>query len=70
LKTIANIVVEEMGLKDVKLIFRSGTADGRGWIGDIKNMQLDISKIKKLGWEPKLNSEQAIRETVNTIIKC
>jgi len=69
-KTIANIVVEEMGLKDVKLIFRSGTADGRGWIGDIKNMQLDISKIKKLGWEPKLNSEQAIRETVNTIIKC
>jgi UDP-glucose 4-epimerase len=66
-KTIANIVVEEMGLKDVKFVFTGGVG-GRGWLGDVKNMQLDINKIKKLGWKPKLNSEQAIRLTVRSYI--
>jgi UDP-glucose 4-epimerase len=65
-KTIANIVVEEMGLKDVKFVFTGGVDGGRGWIGDVKNMQLDINKIKKLGWKPRLSSEQAIRQTVKS----
>jgi UDP-glucose 4-epimerase len=67
-KTIANIVVEEMGLKDVKFVFTGGVDGGRGWIGDVKNMQLDINKIKKLGWKPRLSSEQAIRQTVKSYI--
>jgi UDP-glucose 4-epimerase len=66
-KTIANIVVDEMGLKDVKFVFTGGVG-GRGWLGDVKNMQLDISRIKKLGWRPKFNSEQAIRQTVRSYI--
>jgi len=36
----------------------TGDVDGRGWKGDVKNMLLDISKIKSLGWKPKLNSRQ------------
>jgi UDP-glucose 4-epimerase len=67
-KTIANIVVEEMGLKDVKFVFTGGVDGGRGWIGDVKNMHLDINKIKKLGWKPRLSSEQAIRQTVKSYI--
>ncbi|MEM3522277.1 MAG: GDP-mannose 4,6-dehydratase [Candidatus Bathyarchaeia archaeon] len=62
-KRIASIVIEEMGLKDVKLSFKS-VKDGRGWMGDVKFMQLDISKLKKLGWTPKYNSEKAIRFAV------
>jgi UDP-glucose 4-epimerase len=67
-KTIANIVVEEMGLKDVKFVFTGGVDGGRGWIGDVKNMQMDINKIKKQGWKPRLSSEQAIRQTVKSYI--
>jgi UDP-glucose 4-epimerase len=67
-KTIAQIVIEEMGLKNVKLKFTGGVNGGRGWIGDVKNMLLDISKLKALGWKPKLNSEQAIREAVRNYI--
>jgi UDP-glucose 4-epimerase len=60
--------VEEMGLKDVKFVFTGGVDGGRGWIGDVKNMQLDINKIKKQGWKPRLSSEQAIRQTVKSYI--
>jgi UDP-glucose 4-epimerase len=35
-KTIAQIVIEEMGLKNVKLTFTGGVDGGRGWKGDIK----------------------------------
>ena len=65
---IAKIVIEEMGLKGVKLKFSGGVNGGRGWIGDVKNMLLDISKLKSLGWKPKLNSEQAVRETARHLI--
>jgi UDP-glucose 4-epimerase len=65
-KTIAEIVVEEMGLKNVKLTFTGGVNGGRGWMGDVKNMLLDTSKIKGLGWKPKHNTQQAIKKPPNT----
>jgi len=67
-KTIAEIVIEEMGLKNVKLKLTGGVDGGRGWKGDVKNMLLHISKIKSLGWKPKLNSKQAVRKTVREIV--
>ncbi len=67
-KTVADIVIEEMGLKNVKLTFTGGVDGGRGWMGDVKNMLLDIDKIKALGWKPKHNSEQAIRKATKHLI--
>jgi UDP-glucose 4-epimerase len=61
-KTIAETVIEEMRLKNVQFKFTGGVDGGRGWKGDVKNMLLDISKIKTLGWKPKHNTKQAIRE--------
>jgi UDP-glucose 4-epimerase len=66
---IARTVIEEMKLKNVKFKYTGGVDGGRGWIGDVKNMLLDISKLKKLGWKPKLNSEQAVKETAKHLIK-
>jgi len=66
-KTIAKIVIEEMALQGVKIIFTGGI-EGKGWKGDVKNMLLDISKLKTLGWKPELNSEQAIRQTTREIL--
>ena len=62
--TIARIVTEEMGLHDVKISCTGGVNGGRGWKGDVKNMLLDISKIKTLGWAPKYNSIESIRLAV------
>ena len=41
---------------------------GRGWIGDVKYMLLDTSKIKSIGWDPKYNSVNAVTKTVNSIL--
>ena len=66
---IAEIVAEEMGLRDVKFVFTGGVDGGRGWLGDVKIMLLSIDKLTKTGWEPKYDSEQAVRLTVKAILE-
>jgi UDP-glucose 4-epimerase len=66
--TIANIVIEEMGLKDVRLRFTGGVDGGRGWIGDVKSMLLDISRLSSTGWNPKYSSEESVRLTVRKLL--
>jgi UDP-glucose 4-epimerase len=68
-KSIAQIVVEEMRLKNVAYSFTEGVDGGRGWKGDVKYMLLAIEKLKSLGWKPKLNSTQAVRATAQSILK-
>lgn len=65
---IAEVVIEEMGLRDVKVDFTGGVEGGRGWKGDVKEMVLDVSKIRLKGWSPKLNSEQAVRASVKDMM--
>ncbi len=60
-KEIADIVVEEMGLKSVEYAFTGGVKGGRGWIGDVKVMHLDISKLISLGFKPRYRSSEAVR---------
>jgi UDP-glucose 4-epimerase len=59
--TVADMVIEEMGLKNVKKRYTGGP---RGWIGDNPLVQLSLDKIKKLGWRPMIPSEEAIRRTI------
>jgi len=40
------------------------TGGSGGWKGDVPFMTLDISKIKKLGWEPNKTSKECIRDSV------
>jgi UDP-glucose 4-epimerase len=67
--SIARAVCNAMGLQDVELLTTGGLRDGRGWIGDVKNMQLDISKLKALGWSPTLSSLESIRLASKEILK-
>ncbi len=67
-KTIADLVIEELNLKNVKLKLTGGVDGGRGWKGDVKNMLLDIGKTKGLGWKPKHNTRQAIRKATQQAI--
>jgi UDP-glucose 4-epimerase len=67
-KRIAEIMVEEMNLQNVKFHFTGGVDGGRGWKGDVKNMHLSIEKLTKTGWKPKNSSEEAIRLTVKSYL--
>jgi len=68
-KTIAAIVVREMGLEEVGFRFTGGVDGGRGWRGDVKYMHLAIDKLKTIGWNPRLNSVEAVTKTARSTLK-
>ncbi|MDP2948458.1 MAG: NAD-dependent epimerase/dehydratase family protein [Chloroflexota bacterium] len=55
---IAHIVVEAMGLSDVRFAYTGGY---RGWPGDVPVVIYDVDKIKELGWRAKHTSAEAVR---------
>jgi len=54
---IGELIVKEMGLRDVKFTYTGGT---RGWKGDVPKMLLSIDKLQKLGWNPSHNSKSSV----------
>jgi UDP-glucose 4-epimerase len=64
-RDIARIVSEEMGLKDVRLRYTGGE---RGWPGDVPRVFYDVNKIKKLGWEAKYTSAEAVRMAARRLL--
>jgi UDP-glucose 4-epimerase len=64
-KKIAEIVVEEMNLKNVKFRYTGGK---RGWPGDVPRFQLKTNKINDLGWKTKYDSNNAVRKAVREIL--
>jgi len=63
---IAQIVAEEMGLKDVKFKYTGGK---RGWKGDAPVVHFNIDKMKKLGWQPRHTSDEAVRIACQRLLK-
>ena len=66
---IARIVIEEMGLEGAEIELTGGVDGGRGWKGDVKLMQLDMQRLKTLGWTPKRSSAEAVRETARNLVQ-
>jgi UDP-glucose 4-epimerase len=62
---IADIVIGEMGLKNVKYEYTGGA---RGWRADVPVYRLDTSKIRRLGWKNKLNSREAVTAAVRSLL--
>ncbi len=58
---IAEMLVEEMNLSNVKFNYTGGR---RGWAGDVPRFQLSTEKMKKLGWKAKLSSDEAVRKAI------
>ena len=63
--SIAEMVVEEMGFKNVEFKYTGGK---RGWPGDVPRFQLESSKINKLGWKAKYTSDEAVRKAIREIL--
>jgi UDP-glucose 4-epimerase len=63
---IGELVVEEMGLENVDFKYTGGR---RGWKGDVPHFQFDINKIKKLGWEANLSSDETVRKAIQDLLR-
>ena len=60
---IAYIIIEEMGLKNVKLVHSPNPK----W--DVKIVKLGSTKLQKLGWQPSHTSEEAVRIAARRLLK-
>lgn len=57
---VVNIILDELNLKEVQLEFAGGQ---RGWVGDSPLVHLDTTRLKHLGWQPRVSIEEGIRRT-------
>ena len=58
---LANCVIEAMHLSGVTFSYTGGS---QGWVGDVPKMILDVSKLKSLGWSPKVSFKEGITRYV------
>ena len=58
---IAELVVRELGTSSTKIEY--GSTD-RGWKADIPKYSMSSNKLKNLGWDPKMSSDQAICKSI------
>jgi UDP-glucose 4-epimerase len=63
-RSIADVLVEELGLSDVQYHFTGGE---RGWVGDVPRMLLSLEKMRSLGWEPPVTSRESVIRTVRAL---
>ena len=64
--TIAQLVIEEMGLKNVDIHFAGGET---GWPGDQPQVHILSEKMRKLGWHTKYTSTEAAKITIGGLLK-
>ncbi|HEY6445617.1 MAG TPA: NAD-dependent epimerase/dehydratase family protein [Acidobacteriaceae bacterium] len=63
---IAELAVETLGLNRHPAFEYTG---GRsGWRGDVPVVRMDSSRIRSLGWFPKWNSREAVRQSLQELI--
>jgi UDP-glucose 4-epimerase len=62
---IAAIIIEEMGLENVRYTF---TGTPRGWPGDQPVVLLDTSKVHELGWFAQRTSTDAVRAAARRVL--
>jgi UDP-glucose 4-epimerase len=67
-KEIAELAVECVGLDRGKVKFEFAGGD-RGWKGDVAVVRLNTDRIRGLGWTNKRNSREALRESMNALIR-
>jgi UDP-glucose 4-epimerase len=63
---IADKVVRMMNLKDVKFERTGGKI---GWKGDVAVVRLRNTRLRALGWRAKYTSAQAVRATIQALLK-
>ena len=62
---IARMVVEAMGLENVRFKYTGGEG---GWPGDVPRFLLDVKRINGLGWRARHTSEQAVATAIESTL--
>ena len=44
------------------------TGGNKGWVGDVPKFNYSIAKLRKLGWSPRLTSNQAVDQAVEEVV--
>lgn len=60
-KEIANLVIQQLNLKNVKIDYTGGRG---GWPGDVPLIWIENKKLNDLGWKPKFTSREAVKQTI------
>ena len=63
---IADILCEEMNLSGVEYEYTGGEG---GWKGDVPRFQYCIDKIHSAGWKARYSSDEAVRKTIQMVLK-
>ena len=63
---IADIICEEMSLKNVQYKYTGGNV---GWKGDVPRFSYNMEKIWSTGWKAKYSSDEAVRKTIQWVIE-
>jgi UDP-glucose 4-epimerase len=63
---IANIVCEEMGLRNVEYAYTGGVS---GWPGDVPKVDFDTGKMERLGWRVQRSSADAVRTCTRRLLE-
>ena len=63
---IAELICEDLGVPDAKI---ECTGSKRGWAGDVVVTDLDITLLKSIGWEPKVNLELGVKKYIEWLVK-
>jgi UDP-glucose 4-epimerase len=64
--TIARLVCEAMRLEDVQFVYTGGEG---GWPGDVPRFVLDVSAMKRLGWQARYSSRDAIEWAIRSTLE-
>jgi len=65
-RDIARIVIEECDAVGAEIKYTGGD---RGWAGDIPRAMLSVNKMLETGFDVRMNSEEAIRHTAQSVIR-
>ncbi len=60
-RQIAEETCRALNLKNCKVNYQDSPI---GWVGDVPKTSLDVSKIKRYGWEPALDSTSAVFKSI------
>jgi UDP-glucose 4-epimerase len=67
-REITDWTIEAMGIQRDAIDVQYGDSP-RGWLGDVPFVRLDTTKMTALGWKPRLSSREAVRRTIEEVVK-
>ncbi len=67
-KEIASLAVECAGIPEEQVRFEF-TGGDRGWKGDVPVMRLNTERIRKLGWDCRMQTREALRRAMTAVLE-